>query len=180
MRAVRHIPPSKLLRLGAVALVSVLIGASSGVANAGTPTGGSSPAPANKPKPSRQVCQQQRAVQVTLTTESLTSALQSMPDLQFCKGTLKSKSAIAVSDRIRYQRIQGFGAAMTDSSAWLLMNQLRASTRAQVFDSLFGRFGIRLGFLRVPMGASFRRCVKRVSATTACSSSPIRGAPRLG
>jgi glucosylceramidase len=159
MPAVTHLPPTKFLCLAALALVAVLVAASasSGVAHAGTPTGGSSPAPTNKPnrdRPTRNVCKQKRAVQVTLTTERLTSALQSMPDVEFCKGTLKSKSAIAVSDRVRYQRIQGFGAAMTDSSAWLLMTQLRASTRAQVFDSLFGRFGIRLGFLRVPMGAS--------------------------
>jgi glucosylceramidase len=147
----------KLLRLAVLALVTGLLSASSGVAHAGSPTGGSSPVPTGKPKRDRHpkpVCRQQRAVQVTLTTERLTKALQSMPDVQFCQGTLKSKSAIAVSDRVRYQRIQGFGAAMTDSSAWLMMTQLRASTRAQLFDNLFGRFGIRLGFLRVPMGAS--------------------------
>jgi glucosylceramidase len=94
-------------------------------------------------------------VHVTLTTGDLTHALQSMPDLQLsCTSSLNDPSAIAVSDGVRYQQVQGFGAAMTDSSAWLLMTQLSASQRDRVFDSLFGPAGIGLNYIRVPMGAS--------------------------
>src|SRR5262249_32049584 len=69
-------------------------------------------------------------------------------------GSPKGTSTIAVSDGLRYQRVQGFGAAMTDSSAWLLMTQLSDAKRERVFDSLFGRAGIGLNYIRVPMGAS--------------------------
>jgi len=120
-------------------------------------TGGAAPTPAHQAKatPSASVgCQGRRAVHVTLTTPHLTHALQSMPGVQFCNGSLESASTITVSDGLRYQRVQGFGAAMTDSSAWLLMTQLSASQRKRVFDSLFGPAGIRLNYLRVPMGAS--------------------------
>jgi glucosylceramidase len=141
-------------------LVVALIAAPSGVALSAPATGGVSgqaPTAAQQPKRKRSstvVCKQRRAVHVTLTTAHLTHALQSMPDVEFCKRSLRSRSAIAVSDRIHYQRVQGFGAAMTDSSAWLLMTQLGASTRQRVFDSLFSRAGIRLNYMRVPMGAS--------------------------
>src|SRR5689334_10225942 len=90
-------------------------------------TGGAAPTPAHQAKatPSASVgCQGRRAVHVTLTTPHLTHALQSMPGVQFCNGSLESASTITVSDGLRYQRVQGFGAAMTDSSAWLLMTQL--------------------------------------------------------
>ncbi|HZZ45906.1 MAG TPA: glycoside hydrolase family 30 beta sandwich domain-containing protein [Pseudonocardia sp.] len=91
---------------------------------------------------------------MTLTNAPLTDALSSMPEVDFCAGSLRGAPVIRVSDAVRYQRVQGFGAAMTDSSAWLLMTKLGPSTRATVFQSLFGSGGLRLNFLRVPMGAS--------------------------
>ncbi len=48
----------------------------------------------------------------------------------------------------------GFGAAMTDASAYLLQNKL-GTRRAAIFHELFGRDpGLGLSFVRVPMGAS--------------------------
>lgn len=91
---------------------------------------------------------------VTLTTVRLTDALSSMPDVEFCKQSIRRGGVVSVSDAMHYQRIRGFGAAMTDSSAWLLMTQAQRSARQAAFAKLFGRSGIRLGFLRVPMGAS--------------------------
>jgi glucosylceramidase len=140
------------------ALVAALIVVVGAVRHAAAPaTGAAAPTQGHQPKPTRSTtvgCEGRRAVHVTLTTAKLTHALQSMPDVRFCNGSLRSKSTIAVSDGLRYQRVQGFGAAMTDSSAWLLMTQLSASKRERVFDSLFGPAGIRLNYLRVPMGAS--------------------------
>ncbi|HZZ51227.1 MAG TPA: hypothetical protein VFE65_30405, partial [Pseudonocardia sp.] len=140
------------------ALVAALIAVVGVVRHAAAPaTRGAAPTAAHRPKPAGSTgagCEGRRAVHVTLTTEHLTHALQSMPDVQLCNGSLRGKSTIAVSDGLRYQRVQGFGAAMTDSSAWLLMTQLPAAKRERVFDSLFGPAGIRLNYLRVPMGAS--------------------------
>ncbi len=63
---------------------------------------------------------------------------------------------IAVAPQTRYQTFAGLGAAMTDSSAWLLNQNLPAAAQAQVMGDLFGTGpgAIHLNFLRVPMGAS--------------------------
>ncbi len=61
---------------------------------------------------------------------------------------------IRVNARIRYQRITGFGAAMTDSSAWLLYDELAPAWREATMNDLFGPEGLRLNFVRIPMAAS--------------------------
>ena len=63
---------------------------------------------------------------------------------------------ISVDPQTRYQTFAGLGAAMTDSSAWLLNQNLPAAAQAQVMGDLFGTGpgAIHLNFLRVPMGAS--------------------------
>jgi glucosylceramidase len=157
-----HARPRNRSTLKVVALTAVLVAAFiavlGAVRHAAAPaSGGAAPTSGHQAKSTRSAtagCQGRRAVHVALTTENLTHALQSMPDVHFCDGSLRGKWTIAVSDGRRYQRVQGFGAAMTDSSAWLLMTQLSPSKRERVFDSLFGSAGIRLNYLRVPMGAS--------------------------
>lgn len=52
------------------------------------------------------------------------------------------------------QSVVGFGAAMTDASAKLFMHALKPAQRTALFKELFGRKGIALGFVRVPIGAS--------------------------
>ena len=95
------------------------------------------------------------AVQVWTTTTdpgSSTLALQlaRQPDISFGAPT-SQQPAIAVDPETRYQTIQGFGAAMTDSSAYLLYH---SPERAQIMNDLFGRSGAGFSFLRLPMGAS--------------------------
>lgn len=157
-RPPRHHFALKVVALTAV-LVAALIAVSGAFRHGAAPATVSAapPTPGHQAKPKRATtvgCEGRRAVHVTLTTAHLTHALQSMPDVQFCNGSPTGTSVIAVSDGVRYQQVQGFGAAMTDSSAWLLMTQLSASTRKRVFASVFGRAGIRLNYLRIPMGAS--------------------------
>ena len=54
-----------------------------------------------------------------------------------------------------YQEIEGFGASLTDSSAWLLYKFLTPSERKKVLIDLFDpEAGIGLSYLRQPMGAS--------------------------
>jgi glucosylceramidase len=65
-----------------------------------------------------------------------------------------STPVIAVDDRRRFQAVSGFGAAMTDSSAWLIYDELPAAARSQLLQRLFGPNGLHLDFLRVPIGAS--------------------------
>src|SRR5207237_3871545 len=48
----------------------------------------------------------------------------------------------------------GVGAAMTDSSAWLIYDELDPATRGRLMDALFGPAGIHLNFVRVPIAGS--------------------------
>jgi glucosylceramidase len=62
---------------------------------------------------------------------------------------------IFVDDTKRYQTIDGFGASITDSSAWLLRNKLSESQFQKLMVQLFDREkGIGLNLLRQPMGSS--------------------------
>lgn len=62
---------------------------------------------------------------------------------------------IEVDESTTYQRMIGFGAAMTDASAYLMMHRMPARNREALLQDLFGPdSGIGLSFVRIPMGAS--------------------------
>jgi glucosylceramidase len=62
---------------------------------------------------------------------------------------------VRVDPSVAYQEMEGFGAALTDSAAWLLQNRLSPAQRADVMAKLFSADGgIRLSYLRLPLGAS--------------------------
>jgi glucosylceramidase len=65
------------------------------------------------------------------------------------------RADIEVDPGRRYQRMVGFGAAITDASAWLLM-QMQPQRREAVLRELFGREGDGIGFdfTRLTIGAS--------------------------
>jgi O-glycosyl hydrolase len=52
-----------------------------------------------------------------------------------------------------YQAMEGFGAALTDSSAYLI-NNLPTPTRTTLLEELFGTGGAHFNMVRVPLGAS--------------------------
>ncbi len=64
-----------------------------------------------------------------------------------------------INDSQTYQQIDGFGASLTDSSAWLLNDALSQQERTEILTELFDPdVGIGLNYLRQPMGTSdFRR-----------------------
>jgi glucosylceramidase len=94
-----------------------------------------------------------RPVSVTVTSANLRRALSPMPALGF--GPLNPRvRTIRVDDGTRYQRVLGFGAAMTDSSAWLLWDELLARQRTAMMADLFASNGIGLNYVRAPIGAS--------------------------
>ncbi len=95
------------------------------------------------------------AVSVVQTSANLSQRLTPMPGLQFERAAVAGGvPVIAVNDAVGYQRIAGFGAAMTDSSAWLIERELPAAARRALMSDLFGFTGVHLSFLRVPIGAS--------------------------
>jgi len=62
---------------------------------------------------------------------------------------------IFVNEAKQFQTIDGFGASITDSSAWLLRNKLSNSQFQKTMEMLFDREkGIGLSLLRQPMGSS--------------------------
>ncbi|HET9102898.1 MAG TPA: glycoside hydrolase family 30 beta sandwich domain-containing protein [Solirubrobacteraceae bacterium] len=91
---------------------------------------------------------------VTITSADLRQALAPQPAVVFVPGPAPHGAVVTVDPSTRYQRFRGVGAAMTDSSAWLMQTQLAPAARTVLYSRLFGSGGIRLGFIRVPMGAS--------------------------
>lgn len=66
-----------------------------------------------------------------------------------------SALTISVDDATKFQEIDGFGASLTESSAYLLKRKLTGAQRADALRMLFDpQKGIGLTMLRQPMGAS--------------------------
>jgi glucosylceramidase len=95
-------------------------------------------------------------IQVWLTLADESKKLHEESKLTWQSGSGGSGAVIALDGAKLYQKMEGFGAAMTDSSAWLIMNSLDENQRQQLMRDLFTREGdgIGLSYLRLPMGAS--------------------------
>jgi glucosylceramidase len=97
---------------------------------------------------------QQFQAEVYESSDDGREVLQHQPAINFGATRLPNLT-ITVNDHVKYQRIDGFGASLTDSSAWLLWNKLTAPQRDATFHMLFSSdTGIGLSVLRQPMGAS--------------------------
>jgi glucosylceramidase len=94
-------------------------------------------------------------VNVWVTDRTGTKRLAPQPAVRFVAGSGNSAlQTITVVDSIRYQQIEGFGASMTDASAWVLSG-LSAARQSEILTALFDRTtGLGLSFLRQPMGSS--------------------------
>lgn len=64
--------------------------------------------------------------------------------------------SIEIDAATRYQRMVGFGAAITDASAWLIQQRMAPAQREALLRELFGRDGDGIGFdfVRLTIGAS--------------------------
>jgi glucosylceramidase len=79
------------------------------------------------------------------------------PGVNFTASTADAGTNTVVVDPAQhYQSIEGFGAAFTDSAAYLLMEVEPSSTLSGTLNDLFtlNGNGIGLSFMRIPMGAS--------------------------
>ena len=118
----------------------------------------SKPRPGPKPSPVVTTVHVPRhhgpVVSTTLTTHDVHYELSRMPSQYFAR-TRTTRPILLVNDHIRYQRIIGFGGAMTDSSAWLIQTELTQWQRNRAMQALFSpTAGIGLNVTRVPIGAS--------------------------
>lgn len=93
-------------------------------------------------------------VQAWLTTADQAHLLEKQAELSF--GTMSGEGpVIYINENHRYQQMDGFGASMTDSSAWLIYTQMPETQRRAVMNALFSPVeGIGISMLRIPMGAS--------------------------
>jgi glucosylceramidase len=93
-------------------------------------------------------------IEVIESSEDQHETLVEKPALTF-GATRTPNLTITVNDGVRYQQIDGFGASLTDSSAWLLWNKLTEAQRKEAMQTLFSSSkGAGLSVLRQPMGAS--------------------------
>jgi len=98
-----------------------------------------------------------QSVSVYQTTPDLLEALSARSTLHFTRKADPASTSplITVDDTQRFQQIDGFGASLTDSAAWLFAKKLPPARLDAVFTSLFARKdGIALGTLRQPVGSS--------------------------
>jgi len=94
------------------------------------------------------------SVQAWITTSDRSKLLARQPDVAFGpRATLPIN--IDINADKRYQEMVGFGAAITDASAWVIQNKMRPEQRSALLQELFGRSpGIGLSFTRLTIGAS--------------------------
>lgn len=89
-----------------------------------------------------------------VTDLSTTQRITEQPAARWQGGRSPAGTVIVVDPTRRYQQMTGFGASMTDSSAYVL-SKLPAKTRSSIMSELFSsRDGIGLSMLRNPIGAS--------------------------
>jgi glucosylceramidase len=94
-------------------------------------------------------------VNVWLTTGDGNKKLQQQPNVNFSPGTGSNSLQIQIDESTTYQQMDGFGAALTDSAAWLISNTLSTYQRDDLMSNLFSPSdGIGISYVRLPMGAS--------------------------
>jgi len=96
-----------------------------------------------------------QVVSVWLTTDDGQTPMAPQPPVEFTPGTSSQLPSIYISESQAEQTIEGFGASMTDSAAYLLREIVPKAALDGVMQSLFSHTqGIGVSFLRNPMGAS--------------------------
>jgi glucosylceramidase len=98
-----------------------------------------------------------QSIHVYQTTPDLLEALSERATQHFSGNATSSATSpiITVDDAQRFQEIDGFGASLTDSAAWLLAKKLPPSQTDAALKTLFSRKdGIALSILRQPVGSS--------------------------
>jgi len=97
-------------------------------------------------------------VSVVMTTNDETSLMAAQPTINFATGSTADAgtNTVVVDPTQGYQTMEGFGAAFTDSAAWLLETVEPSANLSGTLSDLFTRNGdgIGLSFMRIPMGAS--------------------------
>ena len=100
-------------------------------------------------------CAHAQSVSVWLTTDDRQSLMRQQSAVDFVPGSAPAVPTIFLDEYSRYQTIEGLGASMTDSAAYLMNEKIPPAALPGVMQSLFDHAqGIGVSFLRNPMGAS--------------------------
>ena len=95
------------------------------------------------------------SAQAVVTTGDRTRLLAPQAAVSFGTGGSENSPIITVTETTQYQVLDGFGASLTDSAAWVIWNDLDAAQHTTLMQQLFSPTdGIGLSFLRQPMGAT--------------------------
>jgi glucosylceramidase len=93
--------------------------------------------------------------QVWLTRGDKTRLLNREPDLSIRKTASTNWPVIEIDSTVRFQSVEGFGAALTGSSAYLFRQKMSTSQRIAALRDLFDPVnGIGISYLRLTIGAS--------------------------
>lgn len=92
-------------------------------------------------------------VKVWETTGDRSKLLAPQADLTMAGGTATG-TVISVDPSQTFQSITGFGASITDASAYLIQQKMTASQRDALMRDLFGDTGLGFSFTRLTVGAS--------------------------
>src|SRR6185437_521878 len=94
------------------------------------------------------------AVESWVSTQDRKLRLAQQPDIEITADD-GAPADVVVDTGKTYQSIVGFGAALTDSSAWLIQNRMNALQRHDLLQELFGPPpGLNLNMMRLTVGAS--------------------------
>lgn len=93
---------------------------------------------------------------VWMTTGDRTRLLSEQAPLAFEVTPPSDAPAVTVDASQRFQTVVGFGASITDASAWLIQTRMTPAMRDALMRDLFGREadGLGFSFTRVTIGAS--------------------------
>ena len=110
--------------------------------------------PAIMPPAAAPVPEVRAVARVWLSTADRRLRLAQQPDAVASDRTATADEVVIDLEQ-KYQTMVGFGAALTDSSAWLIQNKLGGQQRAALLRELFGPPpGLNFNMLRVSIGAS--------------------------
>lgn len=140
------------LGIASVALLTALAIYLSPPAHRAKPVAVAAPAPQPQPVPlARPVLP---SVQVWLSTADRKLRLARQPDIELTlRNTLPDD--VIIDSHATYQTMVGFGAAITDSSAWLLQNRMSDVQREALLREIFGPPpGLNMAMTRLTIGSS--------------------------
>lgn len=92
-------------------------------------------------------------ITIYLTSGDENHLLEKQEDIAFIENDDATDVTITIDKQNERQTIDGFGAAMSESSAYLI-SRLSEHQQHQVFGDLFTNAGIDISFIRTTIGAS--------------------------